>query len=187
MRRWCCLKQDFKTLYTWIPEGFAKVGEELTLKGQGPSPWRVVNVGKSDAKPKKKSKPLQAFIEHVGVCIPLSPEQFDKLNAMDYLHYIEPRLKDAGAYDIRYDGHFGANLFLRVAAQGDIQRVKKALSKLLKEYTYKLDWSKEDQEWVGLCAEFPSLSFLDRRAECAIAGIQQLVEEAEKDIEDETL
>ncbi|MGV7292077.1 antitoxin HicB, partial [Mycobacterium kansasii] len=29
-------------------------------------------------------------------------------------------------------------------------------------YTYRVEWSPEDGEWVGLCAEFPSLSWLDQ-------------------------
>ncbi|HCB3601898.1 TPA: hypothetical protein MYV24_003935 [Serratia marcescens] len=27
-------------------------------------------------------------------------------------------------------------------------------------YTYRITWSAEDREYVGLCAEFPSLSWL---------------------------
>ena len=27
-------------------------------------------------------------------------------------------------------------------------------------YTYRVTWSEEDQEYVGLCAEFPSLNWL---------------------------
>ena len=27
-------------------------------------------------------------------------------------------------------------------------------------YTYRITWSEEDMEYVGLCAEFPSLSWL---------------------------
>lgn len=29
-------------------------------------------------------------------------------------------------------------------------------------YTYRIGWSEEDQEYVGLCVEFPSLSWLAR-------------------------
>jgi hypothetical protein len=36
-------------------------------------------------------------------------------------------------------------------------------------------WSEEDQEFVGLCAEFPSLSWLDRSQRDALAGIVRLV------------
>ncbi len=32
-------------------------------------------------------------------------------------------------------------------------------------YTYRVTWSSEDKEYVGLCAEFPSLSWLARRQE----------------------
>ena len=31
-------------------------------------------------------------------------------------------------------------------------------------YTYRVTWSAEDDEHVGLCAEFPSLSWLDKDA-----------------------
>jgi predicted HicB family RNase H-like nuclease len=32
-------------------------------------------------------------------------------------------------------------------------------------YTYRVTWSQEDQEFVGLCAEFPSLSYLHEDTE----------------------
>jgi hypothetical protein len=38
-----------------------------------------------------------------------------------------------------------------------------------------LVWSEEDQEHVGLCDEFPSLSWLEPTREAALAGIRQLV------------
>lgn len=42
-------------------------------------------------------------------------------------------------------------------------------------YTYRLTWSEEDQLHIGLCAEFPSLSWLDTSPEKALAGIRKLV------------
>ena len=33
--------------------------------------------------------------------------------------------------------------------------------KEIDRYTYRVTWSEEDQEHVGLCAEFPSLSWLE--------------------------
>jgi len=44
-----------------------------------------------------------------------------------------------------------------------------------KHYSYKVIWSKEDQEYVGLCAEFSSLSYLDEDETKAFTGIQELV------------
>ena len=38
-------------------------------------------------------------------------------------------------------------------------------------YTYRVTWSQEDGEHVGLCAEFPSLSWLAAKPETALAGI----------------
>jgi predicted HicB family RNase H-like nuclease len=42
-------------------------------------------------------------------------------------------------------------------------------------YTYRVTWSVEDNEYLGLCAEFPSLSWLAQTQEEALAGISQLV------------
>lgn len=45
------------------------------------------------------------------------------------------------------------------------------------KYTYYVTWSEDDQEYVGLCAEFPSLSWLDDGPEKALKGIRCLVAE----------
>ncbi len=42
-------------------------------------------------------------------------------------------------------------------------------------YAYRVTWSKEDQEYVGLCTEFPSLSWLAETQELTLTGIRQLV------------
>ena len=42
-------------------------------------------------------------------------------------------------------------------------------------YTYRVTWSPEDESHVGLCAEFPSLSWLAPAPEEAFAGIRRLV------------
>jgi|SRR5665647_1161206 len=44
-------------------------------------------------------------------------------------------------------------------------------------YTYRVTWSAEDNEYVGLCAEFPSLSWLSATPEAALKGIRKTVEE----------
>jgi predicted HicB family RNase H-like nuclease len=49
-------------------------------------------------------------------------------------------------------------------------------------YTYRVTWSAEDGEHVGLCAEFPSLSWLAATPEAALAGIRKTVRAAVKDI-----
>jgi predicted HicB family RNase H-like nuclease len=50
-------------------------------------------------------------------------------------------------------------------------------------FTYRVTWSAEDNEHVGLCAEFPSLSWLARTPEDALAGIRKVVKSAVKDME----
>jgi predicted HicB family RNase H-like nuclease len=42
-------------------------------------------------------------------------------------------------------------------------------------YAYRVLWSTEDEEYVGLCAEFPSLSWLAVAPEDALRGIRELV------------
>ncbi|MEI6623521.1 MAG: toxin-antitoxin system HicB family antitoxin [Actinomycetes bacterium] len=42
-------------------------------------------------------------------------------------------------------------------------------------YAYRLLWSLDDDEYVGLCAEFPSLSWLAPTEQEALAGITELV------------
>ena len=42
-------------------------------------------------------------------------------------------------------------------------------------YTYRVTWSEEDREHVGLCAEFPSLSWLAPTPEGALRGVRRLV------------
>ena len=50
-------------------------------------------------------------------------------------------------------------------------------------YTYKITWSEEDKEYVGLCVEFPSLSWLAESQESALKGIRKVVEKVIKDME----
>ena len=42
-------------------------------------------------------------------------------------------------------------------------------------YTYRITWSREDREHVGLCAELPSLSWLAPTQSEALSGILELV------------
>jgi predicted HicB family RNase H-like nuclease len=50
-------------------------------------------------------------------------------------------------------------------------------------YTYRVTWSEEDKEYVGLCAEFPSLSWLARTPEAALKGIRKVVADVVADLE----
>jgi predicted HicB family RNase H-like nuclease len=51
-------------------------------------------------------------------------------------------------------------------------------------YTYRVTWSVEDKEYVGLCAEFPSLSWLARNPETALKGICKVVSDVVKDMQE---
>ncbi|MDE2719134.1 toxin-antitoxin system HicB family antitoxin [Candidatus Palauibacter polyketidifaciens] len=49
-------------------------------------------------------------------------------------------------------------------------------------YTYRITWSVEDSEHVGLCVEFPSLSWLASTPEEALSGIQRVVRDSLEDV-----
>ena len=49
-------------------------------------------------------------------------------------------------------------------------------------YTYRVTWSPEDEEYIGLCAEFPSLSWLAKSPESALKGIRKTVESVIQDM-----
>jgi len=52
----------------------------------------------------------------------------------------------------------------------------------VEKYTYRVRWSEEDQEHVGLVAEFPSLSWLAGTPGDALNGITKLVAEVVVDM-----
>ncbi len=49
------------------------------------------------------------------------------------------------------------------------------MTKTHDRYTYRVTWSEEEQEYIGLCMEFPSLSWLDKTPEKAFDGIRRLI------------
>ena len=50
-------------------------------------------------------------------------------------------------------------------------------------YTYRVTWSPDDGEHVGLCAEFPSLSWLAGTPVAALKGVRQMVSDIVADME----
>ena len=50
------------------------------------------------------------------------------------------------------------------------------------KYTYRVTWSEEDGQYVGLCAEFPSLSWLADTQGAAFAGIQDVIKDVIQDM-----
>lgn len=49
-------------------------------------------------------------------------------------------------------------------------------------YAYRVMWSEEDEEYVGLCVEFPSLSWLAATPEEALEGIRATVADVVADM-----
>lgn len=51
-------------------------------------------------------------------------------------------------------------------------------------YTYRVTWSEEDKEYLGLCSEFSSLSWLAQTPEAALRGIRRVVADVVKDMQE---
>lgn len=49
-------------------------------------------------------------------------------------------------------------------------------------FTYRVTWSEDDNEYAGLCAEFPSLSWLAKTPESALRGIRKVVDAVVRDM-----
>ena len=49
-------------------------------------------------------------------------------------------------------------------------------------YTYRVTWSPDDGDHVGLCIEFPSLSWLAKTPEDALSGIRKIVAKVVSDM-----
>jgi hypothetical protein len=67
----------------------------------------------------------------------LTLEQWDRLDALDYLTVVAPKLETAGAVrgSIEYNGHFGRNIFFTVDTREEGESVMEALETLLKRQT----------------------------------------------------
>ena len=49
-------------------------------------------------------------------------------------------------------------------------------------FTYRVTWSVDGDEYVGLCVEFPSLSWLAGTPEKALKGIRKLIDDVVRDM-----
>lgn len=58
------------------------------------------------------------------------------------------------------------------------------MAEFIDRYTYRVTWSEEDHEYVGMCVEFPSLSWLEETQEGALSGIRSLVRECLNDMDE---
>lgn len=67
------------------------------------------------------------------------------------------------------------NAAMSVEDEGDDPEV-------FRQYSYNVRWSEEDGSVIGMCEEFPSLSFTAKTAEDAAAGIETLVEGVVRDM-----
>jgi len=64
-----------------------------------------------------------------------------------------------------------------------LKPIRKFRSMATDHYTYRVIRSPDDGEHVGLCSEFPSLSWLAPTIDEAMAGIRRLVDEVAIDMQ----
>ncbi len=51
-------------------------------------------------------------------------------------------------------------------------------------YTYRMTWAEDDNEYVGLCVEFPGLSWLAETPELALKGIRKVIADVVRDMQE---
>ncbi len=61
--------------------------------------------------------------------------------------------------------------------------VTKASDTTVEKFSYRVVWSPDDNEYVGLCAEFPSLSWLAPSQIEALKGIVKLIGDVVRDMQ----
>ncbi|MGX5700905.1 antitoxin HicB [Acinetobacter kookii] len=69
----------------------------------------------------------------------------------------------------------------------DAKQVSKVIAALFRfeteiHYSYRVEWAAESAEYIGLCEEFPSLSWINSDQDKARLGIEKLVFEVVKDM-----
>jgi predicted HicB family RNase H-like nuclease len=57
------------------------------------------------------------------------------------------------------------------------------MARKIDRYTYKITWYEGDKEYLGLCIEFPGLSWLAKTPEATFRGIRKVVAECVADME----
>jgi predicted HicB family RNase H-like nuclease len=77
---------------------------------------------------------------------------------------------------------FDGNLVLRTNYDAQVRDWSWRMALKNDRYTYRVTWSEDDQEYVGLCAEFPSLSWLAPTPEAALKGIRKVVADVVNDM-----
>ena len=70
-----------------------------------------------------------------------------------------------------------SNIKIRVSYDVSIKELfnKRRVSKTYKHYTYRVTWSEEDNEYAGLCAEFPGVSWRSKTPYSTMKGIRKVV------------
>jgi len=68
-----------------------------------------------------------------------------------------------------------------MASKKKTTRTKSYVRDYTDKYTYRIQWHEEDREFVGLCAEFPLLSWLAPGPEAALKGIRKVVSDVVAD------
>ncbi len=71
--------------------------------------------------------------------------------------------------------------FIVTTIRNHLRHTQTAAAVARPDYTYRAEWSPEDNEFVGLVAEFPSLSWLAPTEEEALRGIIKVVEQIAAD------
>jgi predicted RNase H-like HicB family nuclease len=57
------------------------------------------------------------------------------------------------------------------------------MSSIVDDYHFRVDWSEDDWKFIGLCEEFPGMSWAASTEDRAMEGIRRLIESTVEDME----
>ncbi|MFW0148283.1 hypothetical protein ACNUDN_00405 [Mycobacterium sp. smrl_JER01] len=71
--------------------------------------------------------------------------------------------------------------FIATTVRNHLRHTQTAEATAISDYAYRVEWSPEDDEFVSLVAEFPSLSWLAPTEDEALHGIIEVVKQVGAD------
>lgn len=74
---------------------------------------------------------MKTIIRSVSCVIPLSTTEFEKLESLNFLKDVDPRLSAVGAYHIDYDVRYGHGIFFDAKHDTDLTKIEDELKAIL--------------------------------------------------------
>lgn len=68
---------------------------------------------------------MELELQTGNYCVELTPDQWDRLNALDYTNVVACALNGVGAYSVEYNGHFGRAIYFTALPNDAVSALEK--------------------------------------------------------------